>query len=283
MQQGKRKLSFRTKYFRLRIDKGTFATLLLFIVVYLGWLLAFPLFGPINSNFFASLQALSVDKGKWMILFLASMVASSLFTGFLLDKVKKKLLIILLSTLIASLMTFAFAWIDYSLVFLFSVLIGLTAGISPVAWGAYFADHTPPEDRGRVMGIMFGISMPLAQLFLISQLSELGITVDMQLVIAGTWLLATFASLVFKQREKPGAVVARSKAAAPRQILLYGIPMFLFYVVAGILLSIVFPTMENQIGADKFYLIWAVPFVVGAHLQEFKSIVEAENFPQSLD
>src|SRR4030042_2949230 len=138
MSEKEEKLSFQSKYFRLRIDKSSFAILLLFIVIYLSWLLAFPLFGPINSNFFNTFQALGIDKGNWMMLFLASMVASSFASGFLIDKIKKKIMLILLSTLIASALTFSLVFIDYSLVFVFSILMGFAAGISPVAWGAYF-------------------------------------------------------------------------------------------------------------------------------------------------
>jgi MFS family permease len=279
MSERGEKLSFKAKYFRLRIDRNSFTILLLFIVIYLSWLLAFPLFGPINSNFFSGFQALSIDKGKWMMLFLASMVVSSLASGFLIDKINKKIILILVSAVAASLITFSFTWIDYSLVFVFSVLLGSAAGISPVAWGAYFADHTEPEDRGRVMGIMFGLAMPLAQLFLFSQLSGLGLTANMQLFIAGSLLLITFASLVLKPKENIETARARSRPASKRQIILYGIPMFLFYVVAGILLSIVFPTMESQIGADKFYLIWAIPFLVGALFAGIQIDARGRKFP----
>jgi MFS family permease len=245
--------------FRLRIDKSSFAVLLVFIVIYLSWFLAFPLFGPISSDFFNSFYALSIDKGHWMMLFLASMVLSSITAGFLVDKVGK-LLIILLSTLVVSLITFTFTWIDYSLVFVFSILLGLAAGVSPVAWGAYFADHTMPAERGRIMGLIFGVSMPLAQLFLIGSSS----TANLEILIIGGWLLVTFVGLVFRPKDNPIEKASRLREVSTKQILLYGIPMFLFYMVAGILLSIVFPTTQNLVGNQMFYLIWTLPFILGA-------------------
>ena len=90
------KNEFWSRYFKLRLSKRTLVTLLIFITAFLVWFFAFPQFGPIISEFFNGFHALGIDKGKWMLLFLASMTASVLGSGFLVDKALKKVLIILM-------------------------------------------------------------------------------------------------------------------------------------------------------------------------------------------
>jgi MFS family permease len=281
MKEPVEKQSFRSRYFRLRIDRSSFIILSIFIVIYLSWLLAFPLFGPINAKYFDGFRALSIEKGKWILLFLASLIVSNLASGFLVDRVRKRVIFILVSTLIASALTMSFVWINYDIVFLFSILLGISAGISPVAWGAYFADHTLPEDRGRIMGISIGLAIPISQLFLISELSGIGMTTNLLILIAGSWLLVTFLALGFRPKEKTEEITLAKtrRGPGPKQIALYAIPMFLFYVVAGILFAIVFPTIQNLIGSDIFYLIWALPFIVGAIFAGIQLDLRGRKFP----
>ncbi len=281
MKEPVEKPSFRSRYLRLRIDRSSFVILSIFIVIYLSWLLAFPLFGPINAGYFDGFKALGIEKGKWILLFLGSLIASNLASGFLIDKTKRRIIFILISTVVTAALTFSLVWISYGTVFLLSILLGIAAGLSPVAWGAYFADHTLPEDRGRIMGISIGLAIPIAQLFLLSELSKIGVTTNLEMLIAGSWLLLTFLALGFKPKEKTeeiSAVRAR-RGPAPKQIALYAIPMFLFYVVAGILLAIVFPTIQNLIGTDLFYLIWAIPFIVGAVFAGIQLDLRGRKFP----
>jgi len=270
-----------SRYFKLRIDKPTFAILSIFITVYLTWLLAFPQFGPIIAGYFDGFKALSIDKGKWIMLFLASMIASNLASGFLVDKTRKRVIFILVSTLIASALTFSFVWLNIDAIFLFSILLGLAAGLSPVAWGAYFADHTLPEDRGRIMGISIGLAIPSAQLFLVLGSLKIGVTANLEMLIVGSWLLITFLALAFRPKEKTEEIASSKvrRGPTPKQITLYAIPIFLFYLVAGILLSIVFPTIQNNIGNEIFYLIWAIPFIFGAIFAGIQLDLRGRKFP----
>lgn len=272
-------------YFKLRVDKKIFAILSTFIIIYLSWFFAFPLFGPIAADFFNGFKALGIEKGKWVLLFLASMIASSLASGYFVDKTSKKVMLIWISTIVMSVLTFAFLWLNFNDVFLFSITLGLAAGVSPVAWGAYFADHTFPEDRGRIMGISVGLSMPIAQLFLISEPFDVGSTMNTKISIIGSLLLITFLTLALrpkakKQEETEGSPSAKGqKGLAPRQIVLYTIPIFLFYWVAGILLSIVFPTVQDNLKNEVFYLIWAVPFLFGAIIGGVFLDLQGRKFP----
>ena len=272
-------------YFKLRVDKKVFAILLTFVIIYLSWLFAFPLFGPIIADFFDGFKALGIEKGKWILLFLASMIASSLASGYFVDKTSKRVMFIWISTPIVSVLTFAFVWLNFNDLFLFSILLGLAAGVSPVAWGAYFADHTLPEDRGRIMGISVGLMMPIAQLFLISEPFEIGSTVNVKILVIGSWLLITFLTLAFRPKEKRQEETPRipsskgRKGPTSRQIVLYAIPIFLFYWVAGILLSIAFPTVQNNFKNEVFYLIWAVPFLFGAIMGGIFLDLQGRKFP----
>jgi MFS family permease len=281
MQEPAKKANIRTRYFKLRLERNSLIVLSLFIIIYLSWLLAFPLFGPINATYFNGFKALGIEKGKWILLFLASTILSNLASGFLVDKTRRRIAFILISTIIAAALTFSFVWISYDAVFLLSILLGLAAGLSPVAWGAYFADHTLPEDRGRIMGISIGLAIPIAQIFLLTELSKIGVTTNLELLIAGIWLLLTFLALGFKPKENTDAITSAKarRGPPPKQIALYAIPMFLFFVVAGILQSIVFPTIQNLIGNDLFYLIWAIPFIVGAIFAGIQLDLRGRKFP----
>jgi len=270
-----------SRYFKLRINRSTFAILSIFIFVYLSWLFAFPLFGPIIAGYFDGFRALSIDKGKWVLLFLASMVASTLASGYFVDKTSKRIPFILTSTLIVSGITFAFVWLNFSDSFLFAILLGLAAGVSPVALGAYFADNSLPEDRGRIMGISVGLTIPMAQLFLISEPFEIGSTADVKILTIGSWLLITFLALAFRPQEKTQEIPSSKgqRGLAPRQVILYAIPIFLFYLVAGILLSIVFPTIQDNVSTGVFYLIWAIPFIIGAIFAGIQLDLRGRKFP----
>ncbi len=255
----------KSRYFGLRIDRSNFAILLISIIIYLSWLFAFPLFGPIINSYFDGVQALAIEKGKWVMLFLASMITSSLITGYFVDKSLKRLLFIFLSTIFASVLTFVFIWISVNDVYLISVLLGLAAGVSPVAFGAYFADTAMPEERGRIMGVSVGIAMPIAQLFLISETFDF-LTFTNKIIIVGSLILITFLILTFRPKDRTQQIISSKGRKGPnrRQIILYSVPIFLFYLVSGILFSIVFPTIKNQISNEIFYLIWAIPFLLGA-------------------
>jgi MFS family permease len=270
-----------SRYFKLRINRSTFAILSIFIIVYLSWLFAFPLFGPIIAGYFDGFRALSIEKGKWVLLFLASMATSTLASGYLVDKTSKRILLILTSTLIVSGITFAFVWLNFSDSFLPAILLGLAAGVSPVALGAYFADHSLPEDRGRIMGIAVGLAIAMAQLFLISEPFEIGSTADVKILTIGSWLLITFLALAFRPQEKTQETPSPKGQGglAPRQVILYAIPIFLFYLVAGILLSIVFPTIQDNVGTSVFYLIWAIPFIIGAIFAGIELDLRGRKFP----
>jgi MFS family permease len=262
-----REEGFGSGYFKLQIKRSSFVVLTVFIVFYLSWLFAFPIFGPIIGGYFDEFNALSIEKGRWILLFLASMIASTLASGYVVEKFSKRLIFILASTAVTSGLTFAFFWLNYNDVLLFSILLGLSAGVALVAWGAYFADHTQPEDRGRIMGICVGLAILIAQLFLLGPF-DFGLTNNVEILIIGSLLLATFLTLAFKPKEKTAEASQskRRKGPARKKILLYAIPMFLFYLVAGILLAIVFPTIQNNVSDWLFYLIWAIPFMVGAIL-----------------
>jgi MFS family permease len=277
------KKEFWSKYFKLRINKKTLATLLIFIIAFLVWFFAFPQFGPILSEFFNSFNALSIDKGKWVLLFLASMTASVIGTGFLVDKALKKVLMIVLITPVISILTVAFLLVNFESSFLFAVLLGFAAGVSPVAIGAYFADHTSPEDRGRIVGMAIGATLLISQVFLLIGPLDIGYISNANILIIVIVLLITFVGLAFRPRETSQDTSTKArKGPPPKQIALYAIPIFLFYVVAGILFSIVFPTIQDHINTSVFYLIWAIPYMIGAVFAGVQLDIRGRKFPTIL-
>ncbi len=131
------------------------------------------------------------------------------------------------------------------------------------------------------MGISIGLAIPISQLFLISELSGIGMTANLEILIVGSWLLVTFLALALRPKEKTQEIALSKvrRGPSPKQIALYAIPLFLFYLVAGILLSIVFPTIQDHIGNDIFYLIWAIPFIIGAIFAGIELDLRGRKFP----
>jgi MFS family permease len=283
MKQPK-KNEFWSRYFKLRIGKRTLATLLIFLTAFLVWFFAFPQFGPILSDFFNRFHALGIDKGKWVLLFYASMTASVIGSGFLVDKTLKKVLIIVIITPIMSILTASFLWLNIDSSFIFAILLGFAAGFSPVAIGAYFADHTSPEDRGRITGIAIGATLLISQIFILAGPLNVGPVSNAEVLIIAIVLLLTLAGLSFKPMDtsRDISVAKTRKGPPPRQIALYAIPLFLFYVVAGILYSMVFPTIQDHISSSVFYVIWAIPFVIGAIFAGVQLDIRGRKFPTIL-
>lgn len=97
-------------------------------------------------------------------------------------------------------------------------------------------------------------------------------------------LLVTFAGLAFRPKDAPqdSSTAKTRKGPKPNKIALYAIPIFLFYVVAGILFSMVFPTIQDHISNSVFYLIWAVPFTIGAVFAGVQLDIRGRKFPTIL-
>jgi MFS family permease len=206
------------------------------------------------------------------------MIASNLTMGKILNKTSKRIQYILGSSIILSALTFVLGITTID-VYVLSILIGFVAGISPVAWGAYFAKNVTPEERGRVSGIAIGLVMPITQLFLIFDSFEFS-TTENYLIIIGTWMLATILIVVFRNKDEvKDEKVKKAKGHPPKQIILYAIPMFLFYLVSGILMSIVFPTVLVNIDSSTFYLIWSIPFLIGSIIGGIQLDTRGRKFP----
>lgn len=268
-----------SRYFKLRTKKGILAIILLSMIVYLSWLFAFPLFGPIINSYFNEMQALSIEKGKWIMLFIASMIASNLITGIILNKTAKRIPYILGSAVLISVLTFVL-WLNYVDIYILSIFMGLASGISLVAWGAYFTKNVTPEERGRVAGIAIGLSIPTGQLFLLTDSFGLTITAENAILIIAFWMLTSFLILAFRSKHSTDNIkTTKQKGHPPKQIILYAIPMFLFNLVSGILMSMVFPTVLSNISSGIFYIIWALPFLIGSIIAGIQLDIRGRKFP----
>ncbi|MEJ2242564.1 MAG: hypothetical protein P8Y18_10555 [Candidatus Bathyarchaeota archaeon] len=268
-----------SRYFKLRTSKSILAIVIIAILIYLSWLFAFPQFGPILTSYLNGIRALSIEKGKWVLLFIASMTASNLITGLALKKTTKRIPIIIAASVLISLFTLIF-WLNYMDMYLIAIPLGLAAGISPVAWGTYFTENVTPEERGRVAGIAIGLSMPIAQLFVITEPFDLFSTAENKVLIIGILILISFILLAFRSKnENITKKPKKSKGHPPKQIILYAIPVFLFSLVSGILLSIVFPTILGNISSGIFYIIWAIPVLIGAIIAGTQLDLRGRKFP----
>ena len=247
--------------FSLSIDRKNLIIIMVSIICYLIWLMAFPLFGPIMSNFLISLNAFNIQKGRILQIFLLTMTISSLSIGYLIDKTSKKTRFIYASALGTAILTFVFSFENNiaSLVPL-AAFLGIVAGVSPPAFGAFFADYTVPEERGRIMGVALAISMPIAYVFVALGSINVGGIKNAELYIIGTISLLSLVTLALKPKDKTVKHKTRTTiGASNKQKTLYAIPVTIFYIVAGIIHSVVFPTILENLRPDIFYVIWAFP------------------------
>lgn len=261
----KEKIRGRLHYFKMEVNRGIIVLVFVTTASYLIWLASFPAFGPVADSFLENLKALTIEKGRFVQMFLLSMALSSSASGYLIERLRQRMRLFWASTLTTSLLTFAFLWLDtFSLTFLFALLLGLVAGVTPCVLGGYFSAHVPPEDRGRAMSLPVAFSLPAAYLFLIMD-PQIGSQTRNEVMIVASICLIPLITIFFKQDSVAQAElsVKPKMRVEKKQIACYSVSFFLFYWVAGILFSIVIPTIRDTIGRQVFYLVWAIPFLFG--------------------
>ena len=146
-------------------------------VSYFIWVFSFPLFGPVLLHYFSDMKALVIEQGRFMQFFLLSMLVSSVSTGYLSDHMRKRVIVIWISAITASLVTLGCIFITkIGDMLLFSILLGIVSGANIPVVGAFFSERTSPEDRGRIIGLPIGLS------FLFAFLYYIGITLIMKSV-----------------------------------------------------------------------------------------------------
>ena len=254
-------------YFSVKIDRKSFLMIFISVIGYLVWFFAFPLFGPIMGNYLDGMRVLAIERGRVIQIFLLGMLVFSFVTGYVLDKVLRRTIFIWVSTLLASIFTYVFLFVnDILLLFPVSLFLGIVASVSPVAWGALLADYSAPEDRGRIMGVSVALTMPIAYLFFLFKANGISSSANTGIIVVGTLLLITLVTILLRPEEKTEEIknARRRGGTTLKQTFFYAGPVFLFYIVAGVLFSIVFPTIQDNVPSIAFYLTWSIPFIVGA-------------------
>jgi MFS family permease len=254
-------------YFSVRIDRKSFLMLFISSVGYLVWFFAFPMFGPVMGSYLDGMRSLAIERGRVIQIFLLGMLIFSFITGYLLDKLFRRTLFIWISTLLTSILTYVFLFVN-DVLFLFpvSLVLGIVASVSPVAWGALLADYSAPEDRGRIMGASVALTTPIAYLFFLFKANGDTNNIATSIIAVGTLLFLTLSTILLRPKEKTEEIIkARRRGGATlKQTIFYAGPVFLFYIVVGVLFSIVFPTIQDNVPRIVFYLSWVIPFIVGA-------------------
>lgn len=268
--------------FSVIIDRNTLITILVTVIGYLVWLMAFPLFGPVMASYLGDMRALAIEKGRVLQIFLLLMTISSIAIGYLIDKTGRRTVFIWISAVLGSILTIGLVFVDdVFLVFPLMALLGIVAGISPAAWGTFFADYTAPEDRGRIMGLCVALAVPISVGPILTGSISLGNFDNFELIVAGLIYLLSISSILLKPKDKEISEreARRSRGAGTRQLLLYSAPIFLFYIVLGVLLSSVFPTIQDNVNADRFYLMWGAPVLLGALFGGIQLDTRGRKFP----
>ena len=253
--------------FSIRLDRNILIVILVTVIGYLVWLYSFPLFGPILSIYLEEMRFLTIEKGIMLQVFFLLMTLSSIVSGYIIDRTGRRTIFMWVAAVLGSILTILLVFADnITLVFPIAAIIGVVTGVSPTAWGTFFADYTAPEDRGRIMGICLGLSMPIGYIFLSTGPINIAGFRNFELIIVGLLFLVTVATILLKPKdiEISERAARRSRGAGTRQIVLYSAPIFLFYVVVGVLLSAVFPTIQGNIDNNRFYLMWAIPVFLGS-------------------
>ncbi len=251
-------------YFRISVPRRTYIIILITVFSFMTWLLALPLFGPLSLDLLVGIKALAIEKGRAVQLFLVTMIVSSLLSGFLVDRLKKNFFLIYLSTVLCSAISVSFIKLsglsDYFLVY---SILGFSAGLYPAAVGAFLAEKVSPEERATILSIPLGASMIVAYLFLLDYPQVL--TKENGVLIASIVLACSLSTFLLRERGETERGSSKSKSRPNvRTTLFYSASIFLFFWTAGILFSIVFPTLLGHITRSVFYAVWAIPFLAGS-------------------
>ncbi len=251
------------------VELGTFLEIwgLPSIVGARAWLSAFPLFGSIFTVRLGGLGELAIEQGGVIQIFLFSMLASGSISGLIIDRVLRREIVIWVITFVASAFTYAYLWVnEFTVLFPASLFLGVVAGLVPVAWGAFFADNTSPEDRGKIMGLSVAASMPIAYIFLAYK--PIGDSLRaLFIAIVSIYLLAMLAiNINFPGNPENKRGRRRGRVEIELNFFYYAAPIFLFYAVAGFLLSLGLPAIQGNVSNGLFTIAWALPFFFGAVL-----------------
>lgn len=252
----------------IQMNKKDLTVISIFIFAFTCWLFAFPFFGPVMELFLTSIRAFSIEKGRIFLVFLLAMAGSSYLMGHVVDRTKRRLIFILIFALIGSVLTLTFLWLKtLGEAMLVSMFLGISAGAVAVSWGAYFADSTQPEERGKIMGIGMACAFIVAYFFwTVGDLGFGEMPSTPIIIISGIFLLMVLA-FALRPPEKIRDIDPTKAGKQPvtkQTFYLYCISIFLFSWVGGIVFSVVLPTIRDLYGATNFYVIWAVLYSVGA-------------------
>ena len=251
-------------YFSFRLEKNQLNVILISSIGFFIWFYGFAFFGPVMLDYLISLNTLTIEKGMVMQLFLIFMALSSAVTGYVINKTQKKQIFQRIAAILGSALTFSLYMLtDIVTIFPVSIILGISTGMYLTSWGTSFADYTAPEDRGRIMAIVIAISIPLGYLF---HILKTVIPIKYEILVSGGLLLSTLFVFILKpvDIEIKERDARRSRGMGTKQTVLYSIPFFLFYIVVGVLLSIVFPTIQNSVPNTVFYLSLSIPTLLGA-------------------
>jgi len=251
-------------YFSFRLERNTLLIILISSIGFFIWFYGFALFGPIQLEYLNNLNTLTIEKGRVMQFFLVFMSISSVVSGIVINRTSKKQIFLRIAAILASVLTMSLNWIsDFTLILPISAMLGISAGLYLVALGTSFSDYVSPEDRGRIMGLIIACSIPLGYLFLI--MNEF-LANSYQIIGVSCLLFSTLLVALLKPKdvEISERDARRNRGMGTKQSLLYSIPFFLFYLVVGVLLSIVFPTIQNNVSPSTFYLYFSIPLIIAS-------------------
>jgi MFS family permease len=131
------------------------------------------------------------------------------------------------------------------------------------------------------MGLCVALSMPISYVFLFTHSLNIGGLENFEIVLVGLLYLLSVSAILLKPKDKEISEreARRSRGAGTRQLVLYAAPIFLFYIVLGVLLSTVFPTIQDNINADRFYMMWAIPVLFGSLFGGIQLDTRGRKFP----
>jgi MFS family permease len=252
----------------INVPRNVLVSIVIIIFTYMVCFLSLPFFGPVLSFSLDGFRALAIEKGRFMQTLLAVMALSCLVSGFLSDRVRTRLKIVWTSSIVISAATYSFSLMStLSIAPIMAIAMGVALGISPAALGAYFTDHVSPEDRGRVMGVILGLSMPVAYTFFLADSTGFNLPTTVKVTIIAVIILSgVLTTLLYPKENIPEPSPKGRRGATTKQLLYYAISMSLFYWVTGIFYSVVMPTLIDHIDGTLFYVVWTIPYLVGSIL-----------------
>lgn len=208
---------------------------------YGSFLLTFPNFGPVSLRI---IEATNTPPYLFFSQFYVFHILGIALSAILLDRVSERIRLLKIVTLILIISAFT-ALLNYAAI----MVIGFLMGIFVVILGTYFARFVEPWKRGRTFAL--GAFLSNVYLFLLTELTSLSLQALVTLSVIPLLLVFLI----------PGQDFEGRKSGINGRLVLFALPVFVFYLVGGVMYGIMEVAFRNA-GISTHILFYAITILL---------------------